>query len=93
MSGHLIGRQGRDRPGVSILVSEHLPYKQTTYTIRQEVAYKRLKTMGNNKTVSSVVVVTYERWLITRYISHKITLTPKRTRCFDSYVAIVLICH
>lgn len=68
-------------------------YKQTVYTIRQEVAYKRLKTMGNYKTVSSVVVVAYERWLFTRDISHKITLTPKRTRCFDSYVAIVLICH
>ena len=29
-------------------------YKQTTYTIRQEVAYKRLKTMGNNKTASCI---------------------------------------
>ena len=29
-------------------------YKQTTYTIRQEVAYKRLKTMGNNKTTSCI---------------------------------------
>ena len=40
--------------------------KQTTYTMRQEVAYKRLKTMGNYKTVSPVVVVAYESWLFTR---------------------------
>ena len=51
-------------------------YKQVTYTIRQEVAYKRLKTMGNNKTVSPVVLVAYERWLFTRGSNYR-ALTGK----------------
>ena len=54
-------------------------YKQTTYTMRKEVAivaYKRLKTMGNYKTVSPVVVVAYERWLFTRGSNYR-ALTGK----------------
>ena len=59
-------------------------YKQTTYTIRQEVAYKRLKTMGNNKTASCI----RKPQVISGGGGGAHPLTPKRTRCFDSYVAI-----
>ena len=52
-------------------------YKQTTYAMRQKVAYKRLKTMGNYKAVSPVVVVAYERWLLTRGSNYRALPTGK----------------
>ena len=36
-----------------------------------ELAYKRLKTMENNKNVGLSVAVAYERWLFTRGFNYK----------------------
>ena len=57
----------------------------TVYTMRQEVAYKRLKTMGNYKAVSPVIVVAYERWLFTRGSNYRALPTGK-IWCFELVV-------
>ena len=37
----------------------------------QAVAYKRLKTMDNCKTVTPIVAVAYEKWSLTRIFNYK----------------------